>query len=175
MRTSRGAGLKFWRYSLPRTDITSGWAIVLMDSTGMFAVVSDWGNWAYQWTHHGADDFRKFVVKLSGSYVQRKLDPETVYDGEATLENVRWDILESRRCGYRSKEWARREWDKLEAYDLLSEHGWSEWLQQCDWSDAYELCSTGPKPGIDQFCKQVLPRLQDMIYEDLKEETERIK
>jgi len=54
-----------WRYALHPLP-KGGWAKILLDSTGIFAAVSDWGNYAFVWSawKHGQEDFRTFVAEL---------------------------------------------------------------------------------------------------------------
>src|SRR4051812_17884112 len=79
---------------IERYDVTSvkheGWAVVVVDSKGFLGVFSDYGNYAYHWTHFG-DDFKKFLAGLDWDYLYGKLmqlRDARVYDGEATLQKV---------------------------------------------------------------------------------------
>ncbi|ARF67055.1 hypothetical protein B7C51_19310 [Paenibacillus larvae subsp. pulvifaciens] len=40
-----------------------GWGIFILDETGMFAAVTDYGNCAYKWPHSGCEDFRHFFAQ----------------------------------------------------------------------------------------------------------------
>lgn len=50
---------KTWRYDFPSVN-GEGWGTIILGSDGYFSVVSDYGNFAYRWSHHAHDDFRRF-------------------------------------------------------------------------------------------------------------------
>lgn len=54
------------RYALPSVK-GEGWAIIVIGSDGYFSTVSDWGNYAYLWTHPGCE-FRHFLAGLDADY-----------------------------------------------------------------------------------------------------------
>ncbi|MHB1418700.1 MAG: hypothetical protein ACYCX4_03810, partial [Bacillota bacterium] len=117
--------IQIWRYYIPSEDGLEGWGIFLLDSTGMFAAVTDYGNYAFRWAYHGEKDFRKFVIGLKNDpgYLLGKVLPNgKVYDGEETIKNIKETIIDVRRDGSWSKEQARKEWDLLDS-DLEYEYG----------------------------------------------------
>lgn len=164
--------IKIWRYSIPPSDSIEGWGIFLIDSTGMFAAVTDYGNYAYKWTHHGEKDFRQFIVTAykSHDYILGKLASE-VYSGKKTVEGIKEHILEYRRDGSFTKEFARREWDLInEIEDMNSEHGFNEWYENTAINDASEFYETNWTPQAKAFAEKLMPRLAAVLREELQKE-----
>lgn len=46
---------------------------VVLTSDGMFASVTDYGNFSFSWRHTGEDDFRKFIISLNADYFATKM------------------------------------------------------------------------------------------------------
>lgn len=46
---------------------------VLLTSDGLFASVTDWGNFSYAWRHYGEGEFRKFIISLNVHYFGTKM------------------------------------------------------------------------------------------------------
>jgi len=153
-----------WRYKLPPIK-GEGWAIVVMDSTGLFATVSDYGNYAFLWTHHGHDDFRKFVMGLDADYVRCKLDSSTQLNVDKTIKAIRTYILTARREGSFEKDEARDEWERLEY--VGDEAELMTFVQDTGINDAWELYVYEPTPAIAGFVSKILPRLQEAIRIEL--------
>jgi hypothetical protein len=73
-----------WRYTVPAEPWRrlardpehrySGLGYFLIDSSGMFTCVTDYGNYAYKWSDWGPRDFRSFLCGLSSDYLCGKLD-----------------------------------------------------------------------------------------------------
>jgi len=55
-----------WRYRIPGSKRDSG-GVVVIDETGLFTAVTDFGNYAHWWPgqHSGYSDFRLFIHNLS--------------------------------------------------------------------------------------------------------------
>lgn len=171
--------VKLYRYVLPSVK-GEGWAVVVMGSDGYFSTVSDYGNYAYWWSHHGMDDFRKFVVRCHGDYVRSKLDCSTVLDLERTERALKHAICEARRSapGVERKRPGRGldKWEAREAWDRAGSV--SNELELNDWfneyarylDDYYDLVYYKPAPQITNFVEKLLPRLQTMIQEELFKE-----
>lgn len=163
--------VKLYRYVLPSVK-GEGWAVVVMGSDGYFSTVSDYGNYAYWWSHHGTDDFRKFMLTADADYVRRKLNPEMVLDSRETEKALKQIVLRARR---------RRE---IDAYDAR------EWFDRCylhnevdlaDWFNNYpgklpdeywEAHHTMAAPQVVAFTEKVLPRLKQAIREEMAKETD---
>ncbi len=161
--------LKFWRYDMPPIQC-EGWAVVVMCSDGYFSTVSDYGNYAFWWTHHARDDFRKFILSADDDYVRRKLDPEKHYDGNTTLWIVKSAIIRLRREGEWTRDQAREEWDLLDEYDLYEAEGFSRWYEATKIPDAHECYHQSPSAQIMGFVEHTLPRLKQLIRAELDRE-----
>lgn len=166
--------IKFWRYYIPPVDRIEGWGIFLLDSTGMFAAVTDYGNYAYMWDHHGKKDFREFVAGLAKSpyYVLGKVAKKD-YSGKETIKAIKEDILDNRRDGSYTKEFARREWDLLKnTDDMDSVFGFKEWYDNTHVSDASELYSMDWSLQAKAFATKLMPRLAEALKDELRKESE---
>lgn len=165
------ADIKMWRYYLPNERPLEGWAEVLLCSTGMFAVTSDYGDYAYAWRSHGTNDFRVFVANLANDtdYFMRKVGAgDKIYDGDATLKAVKRAIVEYRRSESWTKDEARREWDLLDLHNgLESREDFALWYDDTRIECAYELVEMSFKPSLVTFANRVLPRLREAIRAEM--------
>lgn len=161
-----------------------GWAWIVVSSTGYFSAVSDLGNYAFFWTHHGCKDFRQFLYNAhkSWDYFCSKLsygpgNKNKEYDGAATYELIKEHILSERRhsggFGRWTKEFARQEWDLLhgDAERVETEGAWDHWMRETSISDAWEYhCERWPG-GLERFCKETLKRLtEEHLHKELVQE-----
>lgn len=167
--------VKLRRYYLPNSDPLEGWAIIVLGSDGFFSAVSDYGNYAFLWTHHGCDDFREFLLRAERDwdYFLRKLSPEQTYDGEKTVRAIRREILEARRNGRISKRMARLEWDLLEECEagLEYETGFAHWYGQTDLDDeAFGLRRVSHDSNAIAFVRKTMPRLAEVLRAELEAE-----
>lgn len=46
---------------------------IVLTSDGMFASVTDYGNFSFAWRHHGEEDFRNFFLGMNGAYFANKM------------------------------------------------------------------------------------------------------
>jgi hypothetical protein len=143
-----------------------GWAVIIIDSRGFLGVFSDYGNYAYHWTHFG-EDFKRFLAQLDWDYLYGKLmqgREARVYDGEATLRAILRHIVELRREGRLSRESAREEWDlaKNSELDHHTDGGYSLWHHETQ-LDAHELYETRNDLQCEQFCQKVWPRFIELL------------
>lgn len=162
-------GAVTWRYVVPNVK-GEGWGIFLLDSSGMFAVVSDFGSYAFKWADWGQGDFRAFLVQLDKGYLCGKLamGRSKEYQGKETLDNIRDQILQRRRDGSLDKETARAEWKLAEKVDSHYAEDFAEWLHDTKLgADSYEL-SVYDTPGqIRMFYDRVFKRLVPILKQDL--------
>lgn len=61
-----------WQYDFPSVN-GEAWGTFILRSDGYFSAVTDFGNYAHRWYHHGRDDFREFVLGVGPDYVVSKL------------------------------------------------------------------------------------------------------
>ena len=141
-----------------------------------------YGDWSFEWWHIGPDDPRQFLAGVSEDYLLGKLTAgkPRVYDGEATLENVKRAILKARKDEQIDAEEARRMYDELsdEYSDLGHSEDFSRWYENlsCDidavFGDSYTAhgcyedtpvrdavhLTTRMWPGMKKFLKAELAR-----------------
>lgn len=166
-----------------RTDKGHWLADVILRSDGFFSTVSDWGNYAFRWTHPGME-FRAFVAQLEGQddYVCSKLAKRDWWDGEQTLKNIKHRITSGRRDGWLTKARAEEEWGHLiDACATFWSEGlngvremdhlqFSRFYDKTSLDDAGELASYDYPPDVRGFCREVMPRLAAAIRAELTAE-----
>jgi hypothetical protein len=160
------------RYVVPNEPDNrfSGWGIFLIDSSGMLACVTDYGNYAYKWSSIGPRDFRAFLCGCDAGYLIGKLDPSKHYDGDATGKQIRRTILEDRRADGLSCDQARDEWDLICDSDLDSEMGFGDWIRRTSYSDAYDFAVYTSSASVQMFCERLWPRLVAQLKQQLEKE-----
>lgn len=170
--------IKFWRYSIPPID-GEGWGIFLLDSTGMFAAVTDYGNYAYMWLlrHTGCDDFREFFDHKDGYYVLGKCAPSRgkEFQGRETEQMVREEILRLRWEHQITEQQARNEWELVDSIDFYYSEGFHEWYQQTTLEEAHELAVYGYNASEKAFAEILLPRFCDVVSAELANERNQTK
>jgi len=172
--TAEGSKVAIHRYALPSIK-REGWAIITLSTDGMFSAVSDYGDYAHLWTHHGMKDFREFFTRPEDDwdYIVNKLSHgRKVYDGRETVLAIKRDILSSRRDGSLDRDEAREEWDLLEEHrSEIESHqiGFHEWCKETN-LDTYEMSCWSYEGDLVAFGKKVLPRLAEAIRAELEAE-----
>jgi len=173
-----------WRYVLRAGR--ANWAVVLLDSTGIFSAVSSWGNFAHWWSHNGHEDFREFFLGkdfVKGpNYFAGKFRTTRVYDEERTFQSIRERILRWRMEGFLTKEEARKEWDhfvavaggqylmKWKDVRSISKDDFRTWYDGTGMSDAAECACYGEDPQAVGFVQNILPLLAEELRWDLMAE-----
>ncbi len=169
--------MKVHQYSLPSIK-GDGWAEIMIREDGFFAAVSDYGDYAFFWKHHGKDDVRKFFIGKGGErnweYCAGKfhLGRQKEYDGEETLRNARAVIAETIDL---SDEQREAEEEMLEEYELLrcdaDFHRWRECSDSLlSVEDRYGCWAERYPSDLQAFCKKTLARLSKAIEAELKGE-----
>lgn len=64
--------IKSKSYTL-RTETGNWLGQIVLTSDGMFASVTDWGNFSNSWRHYGDRDFREFICSLNFDYFSEKI------------------------------------------------------------------------------------------------------
>lgn len=142
-------------------------ADIVISDDGFFATVSDYGNYAYAWTHAG-DCFRSFLFNTEADYLVSKLKPGYVYAGDKTILSVKEHILSRRRTLDMSASKARAEWYLLDAYNNLGDaNDFGSWLESTNIRDAYELACSERDPQAMHFAEQVWPAFVAMLRAEL--------
>lgn len=159
--------LKMWRYSLPSIK-GEGWAIIFLDETGCFAALSDYGNWSYRWNQRGIPEgttFRHFLLRCDDDYILRKIAPQQEFDAEKTRNNIKELVLGMRRESQLTAGEAREEWENAESVN--SEYEFWRWHEYTELPESGELYSLKYSEEARAFLKHVMPRLRELIKNDL--------
>jgi len=160
------------RYSL-RTERDKWLAEVVISDDGYFSTVSDYGNYAFYWSHAG-DCSRTFLAKIGEDYMLSKLcGRRSEYDGDRTLASVKEYIVDNRRDGGFSKEDARKEWDLLDEHsDLDSREQFYIWVSNTSIGDAYEMAVYDYPSDALGFAEKVMPVLKAKLLAEICTEHE---
>jgi len=161
---------KLRRYKVPSQNC-EGWGIFVIGSDGYFSVVSDYGNYAYLWTHHGHEDFRTFLVGLAkdDDYLASKISRKDVLQGKQTAKCIKETVLQVRRTGNKSREWARDEWDLADSLDDDS-ISYADWYQETKLEDAWDYATYDYPSEARAFCKKLYPRFVELLKAELNAE-----
>jgi hypothetical protein len=164
-----------WRYSVPNDKRHEGWAVFLLDSSGMLAVCSDYGNYAYHWHRGWGDyDFRKFLSGIDQYYLTSKLSYGLSKEVRVkeTEKAIREHIAEMLKSEAFTSADARREANRLKHADFDSEIGINDWIAETAIVDAHELIRRGPPLQLVALAERVWPRLVELLKRDLLREAE---
>lgn len=162
------ADVQMWRYVVPSNKFGE-WGIFLLDSTGYFSVVSDFGNYAYLWTHHGCADFREFLVGLEKDYLCSKLGTKGTLDEKKTLQLIGEALDQAEEDGSIPEEEMVEERMILEELDSSDgvEAGFRDWSESTRLNPPWEyLCYSYP-PDLLGFAEKVWPRFVELLRKDL--------
>lgn len=164
------------RYELPSVR-GEGWGIIILDTDrGIFAAVSDYGNYCHMWTHPGCE-FRQFIINCDDDYFQKKLMHErpnrTVFDGDATKANI-VEAIETynNECLADGRTWSEYAYEKdlLEDFDIDTKSNFDAWQRDTSFSDTWEYAVYIPEPQCASFCKEVMGRFREMLKKELAQE-----
>lgn len=148
--------VSIWRY-IVRHQCELGY--FLLTSDGMLAVVSDYGNYAFRWTHFGTD-FKRFVTELSEDYLLGKLCPkEYRFDRAATERAIQREICTLRRGRHIAKEHARCEYERVGYLD----DGFAVWLEHTSLGEAWEYEQKDFSADARAFYRVLFTRLVALI------------
>jgi hypothetical protein len=162
---------KVWRYVLHNVGaLRCGWAIILLDDTGTFTAVSDYGNYAFRWTSFGPN-FRQFLSQINDGYLMSKITFgwEHKIDLAATSRGIKDYILEQRRSRDLSKEAARDEWDLVELnLEDDNQCGFQDWCASTEIGDSWEFAVDAVDRDAEAFVEHVWPRFVELLEADLE-------
>lgn len=167
------------RYVLrPTKEQGFEWAHIVLGSDGYFSAVSDYGNYAYLWNHHGCVDFREFLAdpKVDVHYFGKKLAPNSDrFSEERTVRYVRERIIDLRKQKLIGRETARTEWEIIDEHlrsngQVLGLHDWMEDTELGKWLEIYDISQSEPDPEVVAFCSRILPRLAELLRAELAAE-----
>lgn len=163
--------VQVWRYALRNDKPGEGWGVFLLDSNGMLAIASDFGNYVYHWPSQGwgKGGFREFLLELDTCYLSGKLaGGAREYQADRTLSNIREEICRLRREGYLEKDQARCEWDlPREFNNLRRSEDFGNWLEETRLEEAWEWAVYDVPTQLMLFCQRVWPRFRELLQSDL--------
>jgi hypothetical protein len=162
----------------PTRETHEGWALVVIDTdVGFFAVVSDFGNYAYLWTSPGKE-FRAFLAGLDADYLCKKLlhgrGDAREFDGDGTKKAL-FEALEA----YEAASWENtgvgwgsyaEEREKLAARTMTSELEYMAWQSETLIPEADEYARYRVNADAAAFCTRVWPRFKEMLERELAQE-----
>lgn len=162
---------QFWRYYLPSIK-GEGYAVIFLDSAGVFSVVSDWGNYGYIWGNHGCKSIKHFLVKChkDWDYLAGKFNPTRVTDYDKTIENIKDRIRTYLEDGCYTEDFATRELELIERIKPQNELEFHDWYLETELQDAAEYVVMIFNPQVEMFCKKVIPRLVEILKKELEAE-----
>lgn len=166
------SSVELWRYAFPtvRQPAFQGWCIFVLGADGYFSAVSDYGAYAYLFTHHERADFRSFLLDCDTEYLAEKLHPQKEYDGRSTFEFVQSEVVRRRREGSLTPQRARAEAKLLRTYEELhTTLDFTRWLEETELRDASELAIYSHPSRVIHFIEKcVKTRLAPILREDLE-------
>lgn len=105
------------RYDL-RIPSERTWAIFTIDERGgLFNCHSDYGDYNYSWSNHGCPSFKHFIIQglaADPHYFLSKVSHSDWYDQQKTVDEMRKQIIESRKQNDCTKAQARAAWDAVD-------------------------------------------------------------
>ena len=108
------------RYDI-RGEKGFGWAVIVIDErSGLFSVVSDYGEYGFLWGNHGRKSLKHFLVEIAADpqYLMGKLGRRNYVKQEETKKEFRRVIIEARQEMNISREQARDAWYCVEVLDF---------------------------------------------------------
>jgi hypothetical protein len=133
----------------------------------LFAAISDWGNYTYQWNPLSNVDFRKLFVDADKQteYFVSKLCPRKVLNEARSWKNLKTHILTLRRRKEVGAEEARNTWDDMEFYSSWEEYVYSNSNEVVE--DVAEFSVYEWEEDAMSFATRVLPQLAATIRQEL--------
>jgi hypothetical protein len=157
-------------YYLPSIKC-EGWGKFVIDDTGYFSVVSDYGNYAYQWTAFG-DDFKGFLSHLDADYLMGKLAGRRAwFDHEATTLALGNEIVRQRKERMIEHDDARDMWDALEGH--YGEQDVIAFMQE-NWKvfdECGDMLQYDHTPQMRAFARQLYPRFVAELKKEITHAT----
>lgn len=185
---------EFYRYVFRGTEEkgiknfnrSNEWAIVTLDSKGMFTAFSDYGHYMYHWGMGlGEQDFREFLLTCDADYVLGKISPGKEADIEATKKAIKIAIFEHFKRSQGSRGFYQNdiskkfdlEWRRLELAKVEQIHSKEDLRYYAESGCSFPIDSDVGRmqePFHTQcFVNYILPRLKEAIREQLANERDK--
>ncbi len=102
-----------FRYTVPSVD-GEGWGVFLLDQSGVFTAITDFGNFAHWFSLRENESIGEFLISRRPDQVLCNIANEDVVDIEGTIKYIKENLLYDRREGRFIEEDARAEWKLIE-------------------------------------------------------------
>lgn len=157
-----------------------GWALfTICEATGTFSIQSDWGDYSHRWDprHLGEPSLKHFLARGSYEYLLEKFGHEAnlalakVFDGPATMRELRKQVLERRREDCFSRQRARTLWDALAFVKNVTST--TELMHEAphvvldEWTDLYEYAVFRPSARWRFLRDELLPFFVGVLRAEL--------
>lgn len=164
--------VKHWRYFLPSVN-GEGYAIIFIDSTGVFSAVSDFGNYGYIWGNTGDRSIREFLLESEKDwhYFAKKLDPKDIVDWDGTVKRIKEHIADQKREGRYDEDFVASELQLLEDSNISDEFSFHAWYNETKIHDAHELQRRRLSYQVEMFVKKTMKRLCEILKKELADES----
>jgi hypothetical protein len=176
--------VQMWRYYITgEGPLGGGWAEVVVVSTGMFAAVSDYGDYAHAWRCPGEGGIRAFLAdkRSDYDYFARKFAGERRdWDGEATTKAVKRFLGQEYRDKNIDADTVREVLEEIrDANGFHERHDFDDWVTEsvlADEEHGYDCYALGTlaemviPQDIVAFCELIMPKLAAMIRDELARE-----
>ena len=156
------------------------WVVATLNmKLGHIALHTSHGDWQNSWSCPGMP-FKEFLTTLDDSYLMNKLGGrQEWFDGDATLKQLKRDIINSRREESISASDAREAYDSLKDLDLSNLYEYQHSIEQEDivskvYADDYSSipCVRDHDPSLRMFVKDLWPGLVQALKDELSQEKE---
>lgn len=161
-----------FRYSVPSVD-GEGWGVFLLDRSGIFTAVTDFGNFAYWFSLRENESVEEFLLSTRPDQILCKIANEDVVDIEETIKYIKENLLYDRREGRFTEADARAEWKLIEELQVdLDEYSNDVAFQY--WYDKTKIQFDDgfyqykyPSAAV-RFSNETFVRLQEKLKSELK-------
>ncbi|MCC2473549.1 hypothetical protein LKL98_21245 [Bacillus pacificus] len=161
-----------FRYTVPSVD-GEGWGVFLLDQSGVFTAVTDFGNFAHWFSLRENESIGEFLLSRRPDQILCKIANEDVVDIKETIKYIKENLLNDRREGRFTEAYARAEWklieelqEDLEEYsnDVAFQYWYDKTHIQFD-EGFYQY--KYPNAAV-RFSNETFVRFQEKLKEDLK-------
>lgn len=153
------------------------WAIIVIDEKGMFAAVSDYGEYVHHWSGWApGQDIRQFLIGAIGDtseyfpeYFMGKLVRRDNYlHVDRTKKLLQEHLADWIKDGSRSMKFCWDEWKLIK--NCVTQEDLHEWVACSQLDEPYRFFSYWFDGMAENFGRYILPRLREVLKEQLKRE-----
>lgn len=158
-----------------RNAKNSAWADITIDGhekSGRLSISSDYGDWAYYWSHCGSS-FKDFLCNLDIGYVSGKFGTDRYFNFDATIKSWKRQVIDERRAEYLKPSEARELFDEIK--EIEEESPGKEGLMHMVWNSTHLSSFSDPhietriKPTFKIFWNEIwIPFTEELKKESLE-------